>query len=138
MAKRRRNPSPFLSVVGSLTSEELRGRTMPFAWLCEVGWWQPMKAHAIERSPQGLCCCLRIPRRRAKPQRFGRAAAATPSPSTNSAGSFTEGNNIMALPKATVIISSVSNQVKALFHSRLTRLPSMRRVVAEIDGSSHG
>lgn len=111
---------------------------MPFTWRCEAGPRQPMKADAVEMSLQGLCWSLRIPRCRVKPQGFGRVAATTPGPSTNSVGNFRERNNVLALPKATAIINSVSNQVKALFHGRMTRLSSMQRVVAKIDCSSHG
>lgn len=95
---------------------------MLVAWPRKAGWWQPVNAHATEMSLQGMCWSLRIPWGRVKPQGFGRAAAATPGPSANSVGNFRERNNIPALPKATAIINSVSNQVKALFHSRMTRL----------------
>lgn len=69
---------------------------------------------------------------------FGRAATATPGPSTDTVGNFRQQNNTAAVPKATAISNSVSNQETALFHSPMTRLSSMGRVVAGIDCSSHG
>lgn len=115
-----------------------RAKTMLFSWLAEAGWWQPMRAHPDGTRIPALCWSLRIPWGRVKPQGFGRAATATPSPSTDTAGNSRQRNNSLAVPKATAISSSASHRVKALFRSRMTRLSSMLRVVAEIDCSSHG
>lgn len=115
-----------------------RGKTMLFSWLQEAGWWQPMRAYPDETSLQVLCWSLCIPWCRVKPQGLGRTATATPAPPTDTVGNFGQQNSTLAVPKATAISNSVSNQVKALFHSRMTRLSSMQRVVAKIDCSSHG
>lgn len=115
---------------------EARGKTMLFSWLQEAGWWQPVRAHPEETRIPELCWSLHIPRW--SHRGFGRAATATPGPSTDTVGNFRQQNNTLAVPKATAISNSVSNQVTAFFHSPMTRLSSMQRVVAEIDCGSHG